>query len=681
MQAVLRLAVREIRHSWLRSALTALAVAAGVATIVAADLFSRSVTVEIARTAEAEAITAFMSEQMNVGLTVVGLVVMAGSALLTFNAFSMAVTQRREDFARLRTAGMTRSQLTAMVLAEAGLIGLAGSSVGALGGAALSQALTGLVRMTSEMFNRFGTPPVDPARLVWAGVLGILIALVAAWFPAWTAARVSPLAALRPSQPAGIGQPRRWATAVGLAVAMGMWAYLALDPPGLRLLPPWTDRLSLGLAILWLACLALALPSAIDAAGRGLRRPLGALLGISGRLACDNLRRDRSRALFTVLTLAVAVGMIVGVTGYLAYWFDELFFRTAETALADNPGLGLFPLDIDAGLQAYAGRTDFTVPEGLAEETERIVGDRATVVETYFVLAPELSFLGDRYFSYVLDPRALRESGPLLFSLTFGEWDRALEIADRGCALFVTPTVARRNGVWLGDVLGVTTPTGILDCTIAGIGPTFVGASVVSLAGIEAFQLQAPVAVVAFPHSPSDRADIEPAIEELAGRHEGVWLVDLVRLTEMQREGMKSVAVAMDGMLALAVLSAALGVVNTSVIATTERRREMGILRAVGAERAQVQGILAIEGLLVGMLGALVGTVAGSGLVMVYVVTSAGAAFGYPDFPAWPAALSSAEPAVLRGLLAMVAAPALTAFAAWLPTRRAVRGPVLWRET
>jgi putative ABC transport system permease protein len=292
-------------------------------------------------------------------------------------------------------------------------------------------------------------------------------------------------------------------------------------------------------------------------------------------------------------------------------------------------------------------------------------------------LAPELSFLGDRYFSYVLDPRSIRDSGHLLFSFTFGEWDRALEIADRGCALFVTPTVARRNHVWLEDALAITTPSGPLLCTVAGIGPTFVGASIISQAGVAAYGLQAPVALIVFPASPADREALEPALEEVAGRHEGVWLIDLNRLTNMQREGMKSVGAAMDGMLALAMISATLGVVNTAVIATAERRREMGVLRAAGATRAQVQQILAVEGLLIGVLGALLGTLAGAGLVIVYVVTNAGAGFGYPDFPVWEAALSSARPAILRGLVAIPVAPLLTALAAWLPARRSLRGPVV----
>jgi putative ABC transport system permease protein len=672
----LRLALHFLGRSRLRSALTAVAVGAGVATIVAADLFSRSVTEEIAQTAEAQAITGFMSEQMNVGLTVVGLAVMAGACLLAVNAFAMAISQRREDIARLRAAGMTPQQTTVMILAEAGLIGLAGSALGALAGIGLSRLLADLVRLTSEMFNRFGTPPVSPGRLLWAGALGVAVALASAWFPARAAARLSPLAGLRRSQPGGIGRVAPWPAVAGALAAAALWTYLAIDPPGRWILPPWSDRLSLAFGAVWLASLALALPWAIDLAARALRRPLTSLLGVSGRLACDNLRRDRSRAVFTGVTLGMAVAMIVAVTGYMAYWFDELFFRTSEVALAENPGVGFFPLDINAGLEAYAGLTDFTIPAGLREEVARLVGDRAVVVETYFVLAPELSFMGDRYFSYVLDPRSLRDSGRLLFSFAYGDWDRALEIADQGCAVFITPSVARRNGVWLEDALIVTTPAGPLRCTVAGVGPTFVGASILSQAGIAAFGLQAPVALIVFPLTPADREALQPALEALAQRHSGAWLTDLAVLTNMQREGMKSVGVAMDGLLALAVISAALGVVNTMVIATGDRRREMGILRAAGADRAQVRRILTVEGLLLGIVGAILGTVAGVGLVLVVVVTNGGAPFGYPDFPAWEAATASARPALERGLLAVAAAPLLTAAAAWLPARRAVRGSV-----
>jgi len=676
MRPIVRLALGNLRRAWLRSALSAVAVATGVSTLVAADLISQSVTEEIARTNEALAITAFMSEQLNIGLTVVGLVVAAGAGFVVFNAFSMAVAQRRADLGRLRATGMTRRQVVAMVMLEAGLIGAGGAAVGAAAGVGLSEALIALVKATSEMFNRFGHGQISPARLLWAAGLGIAVALLAALIPALRAARVAPLAALRPSLPAGLTRASHRRALACVLLMVALWAYLALDPPGRWILPPWSTILSLVFGGLWLACLAICAPALVDFAGGTLRRPLQGVLGAPGLLAADNLRRGRGRVTFALLTLAVGVGMIVGVTGYMSYWFEELFFRTADHSLRQNPGFGFFPLDIQLGLQAYAGITDFTMPDGLRERVEQVVVERATVVETYFVLAPELSFLGERYFSYVLDPRSMRQAGELFFSFTYGDWEHAMDIVGRGCAVFITMAVAQKNDAWLDDVIALDTPGGPLECTVAGVGPTFVGASILSDAALSAYGLSAPVNLTVFPRSSAERESLQPQLEALAEEY-GVWLMDLSRLTELQRQGMKSIQTVMDGMLLLAILSAALGVVNTSIIGLIERRQEFTVLRAVGATPGQMRAVVLTEGLLVGVLGALMGILAGAGIVLLYVVITAGTPFGFPDFPAWPAALASVRPALGRGLLAAVATPLLAALAAWLPARSALGSPAL----
>jgi hypothetical protein len=380
---------------------------------------------------------------------------------------------------------------------------------------------------------------------------------------------------------------------------------------------------------------------------------------------------------FTLLTVALGVAMIVGVTGYMTYWFDELFFRTADISLRENPGVGFFPLDVEAGMQAYTSVTSLTMPPGLRREVEAIVGDRGSLVETYFVIAPELSFLGQDYFSFVLEPDAMHQAGSLFFSFTYGTWAHAQELAELGCVVFINPTVAQKNDAWLDDVIRLLTPQGTLNCTVAGVGPTFVGASLISEEAVDAFHLPAPVNLTLYANTPEDRAAMMPELEAVANRHAGIWLLDLSVLTLIQREGMKSVQTAMDGMLFLAVLSAGLGVVNTAAIGLAERRQEMGILRAAGASRSQVHGIVLIEGLLLGLLGAVLGTLAGVGVVVLYVVISGGSPLGFADFPVWPTALACARPALERAVLGSVLAPALAALAAWLPARRALRGSVV----
>lgn len=670
MVASARLALSQIRRSPLRSLLAAVAVAFAVATLIGAEVISESVTAEITRTAESEAITGFMSEQMNVGLTTIGLVISAGAGFLLFNNISMSIAQRRADLGRFRVVGMTRGQLAGMILLEALFLGILGSLLGLVMGVFVGRGLIRLVESTSDLFNQFGTGQVSISRLVFSTLIGMGISIIAALAPAIRVLQLTPLDALRHSPPEGVRTISTLWPFVGLLGGILIWLYLALAPPGRWALLETANQLSILFVILWMVCLIALLPALAELAGRLARITLAKLAGGVSWLAGDNLRRSRGRVGLSIFTLAIATGMIVAVSGYLTYWFDELFFRTPAISLKESPAVGFFPIDVETGLEAYRSVSSFSMPEGFREKVEAQVGDHGSVAEAYFVLAPEISFLGESYFSFVLDIEEIRAAGDLFFSFTYGDWEQAQSLANEGCVLFVTPGVAQRNDAWLGEPITIQTPTGALDCTIAGIGPTNVGASIISSSAIPSYQLLSPVAVIVFPHSQQDRTFLLPELQALADETPGVWTIDLSRMTEYQKEGMKSVRVAMNGMLILAVLAAALGVVNMTVITIIERRRELGILRAVGATRDQVHKMISIEGFLVGLLGSILGVILGAGLVLGYVVISAGSPMGFPNFPIWTAAWNSTRPALIPGMIAVLITPLLTSLSARIPAGR-----------
>jgi len=406
MRTIAHLALRELRRSWIRNLFAALAVGIGIATIIASDLISRAITEEIAESAEGKAITAFMSEQLDVGLTAIGLVITVGAGFLIFNAFAMSTTQRREDFGRMRAVGMTHRQLLLMVLLEAILTGALGIVFGLLAGVGLGRGLMFLVTTTSDVFNRFGEVSLSPDRLLFGATVGLATTIIAALLPAIRASRTPPVAAMRATSSSGRNL-NQYRIAGGCAILLtAMWIFLIVDPPGLWILPPWSSYLTVALIALWLLCIGLSLPAIVGLSGVWLRRPLTAILRLPGRLAADNLRRARARVTFTLLTLIIGVAMIIGVTGYLGYWFEELFFRNSERSLKENPGMGFFPLEIDAGLQAYEDVFDFTLTDNLIAEVEAAAEGHAAVVQGYFVLAPELSFLGEHYFSFIIDPHS-----------------------------------------------------------------------------------------------------------------------------------------------------------------------------------------------------------------------------------------------------------------------------------
>ena len=167
MIASLRLAVRQIVSAPLRSLLAALAVASGVATLVASEIISLSVTAEINRTAEFEAITGFMSEQMNTGLTAISLVITAAAGFLLLNSISMSVAQRSADLGRLRAVGMTRCQMAGMILVEAAILGLVGSTLGIAIGLGVGRGLIYLLEATSDILINLGRQTYRAHDFCW----------------------------------------------------------------------------------------------------------------------------------------------------------------------------------------------------------------------------------------------------------------------------------------------------------------------------------------------------------------------------------------------------------------------------------------------------------------------------------------------------------------------------------
>jgi len=69
--------------------------------------------------------------------------------------------------------------------------------------------------------------------------------------------------------------------------------------------------------------------------------------------------------------------------------------------------VGIFPIDVGAGMEGYSMAESFTMPQRLIGELEETVAGRAVFSQVYFVLIPELSFMGEDYFSFIHDPQDL----------------------------------------------------------------------------------------------------------------------------------------------------------------------------------------------------------------------------------------------------------------------------------
>jgi putative ABC transport system permease protein len=667
------LAWRNLRAHALRSILTALAIALGTATVVAADVVSAALMNALSGSEDAQAFMTGLIEQLGVTLQMIGVGITLAAGFLVFNAFAMAVTQRRRTIGSLRALGMGRRQVLRLVLIESLIVGGLGAALGLVAGPLLGRGSIALMKaIVGDGVFVFSAGVPSFSSLLLATGLGLSIALLSALIPAWRAACISPLAALQEEDQG----TRTFGRLAGIAACLivALLIYLAAAPPGQWVEYPWDQTLAGAFVLLWLAGWGLIAPALIGALGRWARGPLTRLGGATGRLVADNVRRRRGRVTLTLLTVVVSLTMIIGMTGFIHLTGDELLIPTLK-GFERLRAFVISPFDVSQGMAAYADLEQIALPPKLVAELPRAVGDEARVMDEWrFTIVPELSFFSSSYFSLVADPEDVRFSGDVFFDFIAGDWETAMPLLNGGCGVLAPPMIASRNRVSVGETFAITGKDGPVQCTLAGIGRTFVNASIISLAAQDELPVTEPFLVHVAPLPGTDRADLKADLTALLARYPGVYVMEPESMYAAQIEILEVMPDMFNALLLLALVTAALGVVNTTVMSVTERQRELGLLRAVGATRRQVKRVVVGEAALLGVIGGGLGLVVGVGVVVIIVVTYGGNSWGVPDLDLWGAAWRSARATLLNGLVGLFAAPLICAAAAWLPARSFVRG-------
>ena len=166
--------------------------------------------------------------------------------------------------------------------------------------------------------------------------------------------------------------------------------------------------------------------------------------------------------------------------------------------------------------------------------------------------------------------------------------------------------------------------------------------------------------------------DVVASIKALSAGRQVIRVDSNVRIRELSLEIFDQTFVITNVLYWLAMGVAFIGILSTLMSLQLERRREIGLLRAVGATRRQTRTMIMGEATLMGIIGGVCGLVAGVGLVMIFVVTYGSNSWGV-TFPLWPAAFDAALPAFASGMVGLILAPFIAAGAAWLPARRILR--------
>ena len=572
------------------------------------------------------------------------LVAFAGVALLaaTFtihNTFQVMVSQRARELALLRAVGASRRQVATGVLVEAAVIGAVSSLVGLGVGVGVALGL-------KAVFDAFGFAlpdgglAVTPLSLLIGFAAGTVATLLAALAPARAALRVPPVAALRDAatEPPSAGRVRV-ATGALVAVAGAAVAVPAARGDGSALVVA-AGGTGLLLGVLLLAPLAVRPVIAVTGA------PLTALAGVSGEVAVRNTRRNPRRASATAVALAIGVTVVTALTVTIASARALTSADATESLTADlavtRPGFG---------------------PDILGPDLERQAAQLPGVADAVGVSRGDVGIgAGARDGSVAVsaaDPASLGEV--LRLSTTAGSLN---ELGTDGIA--VQQATADERGWRLGQAVDLT----------FGDGRT---ARVRVSALLKRTEL---VSGVLLPdrlwrqHTPqlarqavylrltpgADATAIRAALVPLAGQYGGE-VEDRAGFAAASTSGYDLVLNLVYVMLALAIVIALLGIATTVSLAVHERRRELGLLRAVGQTRRQTRSMVRVEAVLLAAFGTVVGLALGIALGWLVVESGGSGA-------------TLTLPPVRLGLVALVGVVA-GVLAAARPARRAARRPVL----
>jgi putative ABC transport system permease protein len=584
-----------------------------------------------------------VSAGLELGLKIGGAGALVIGMFLVYNILSVAVAERRHDIGILRSVGATRGQISRLFVTEAAGMGLLGSLLGLPLGMGLAWLACGpLSRVISEVLVKIETARIDasPRVLLVALVAGTSVAILAALVPALQAAQEEPADAVR-------RVPRRkpWLLigfTLGCAVLL-----LGLGTLFVQMKAHLPTRFGLfGGFICLLIGAVVATPFLAALLGRFFQPLFRYLLGLEGRLAADNLVRTPGRTGLVIAALAVTGGLMVQTAGFIRSTEDAIYQWVEEKIAAD--------LVVTSGSAVTAGGLSQAMDERLLRELRQLEDVQAVLPARFY----QLDFRNHIVFMIALGADAFDQGGQdRNLARTFARHPRFR----RPHTCLVSENFAAIHGIHPGDHFTIPGRDGEpLDLEVLGTVVDYTWNRGTILVNREWYRKdfadQQIDILDVFLEPGADAEKVKDRIEERWSDQEALIALTRPKLHEEFRAQLRriySMAYAQEIVIGLVAL---LGVASALIISVLQRRRELGLLRAVGATRKQVLFSVLAEAVLMGLIGVSVGF--GVGLVLEWYVLDVilldEAGFVFPMKVPWVeagvVALASVVSATLAGL-------------------------------
>jgi putative ABC transport system permease protein len=519
----------------------------------------------------------------NTALLVFAFIALFVGGFTILNTFSIIVGQRTRELALLRIVGASRRQVFRSVLLEAAIVGLVSSLIG-LGLGVL--AALGLEALLSGFGVTLPSGPLvfEARTVIVCLVVGVGVTVVSAISPARRAVRIPPVAAVSEQQSeVEIPLRRRFTWGIAITLAGVLALAVGLTAPAIALV-------GLGAVLIFVGVARLA-PAVARPMASVIGRPLARLLGMSGRLGRENSMRSPRRTAQTASALMVGLALVSAIAV-----FGASLSRSA-TSSVDNAISADYI--ITTGNNAQGGFSDAVGP---AAASVHGVTATSTVYQDQFELKGSLENLT------AVSTRDL--SATVILDMTEGS---ASTLADG--ELLIDTTTANSKHLAVGDVVPVKfAKTGNTTMRIGGVfkANSLIGKYLVGDGYFLAhFSNELPIAVLV---TTNGSPGVDQSISHALVAYPNLKIQTRAQFEKSQQAQVNQLLGLVYALLALAVLIALIGIVNTLMLSVFERTHEIGLLRAVGMKRRQIRAMIRSESVILAVFGAIIGIIVGTGL-------------------------------------------------------------------
>jgi putative ABC transport system permease protein len=549
-------------------------------------------------------------------------------AFLIYNTISVSVVRRRPEVGILRALGASRGAVLAAFLAEAAFFGLSGAALGLLLGRILAVGAVKLMSATvSALYvsSRPGSIELTPSFAILAFVVGVVVALVSAYSPAREASLVSPVEAMARGRREYEARAHK---------SRDLWLALALGLAGAAAsyVPPIAGRPIFGYlsALLLVACSALAIPAFADALLSFSSRRIGKLLGPEALLASQSLSASLRRtsvlvaALSTAVAMMISVGIMVGsFRQTIVLWMDGRLPADLYLQPAGDPAPDRHP----------------TLSLALADNISKLPG----VSEVDRLRSYEISYNGKPATLSSVDLSALRLYDRSDFFSHRPTAEILAQIRDADAVLVSEPFLYKhhlRSGDSIALSLGAARPSFRIADVFYDYGSERGSILMDRNTLLRYLPDPAPsdLAIYVAPNASTSavRDEILRAAADSGHR------VFIFSNRDLRSEAIRifdrtfTITYALE---TVAVIVAVMGIAGALVALVIDRRRELGLLRFLGAASGQIRRQILLEAGLLGLLSNVVGFALGLALslVLIYVINKQ--SFGWSIRFHWPVAI------------------------------------------